>query len=97
MLVQATVMYLGHEENSFKGKNDEMVNYKKANFLAVGEMSPICLSVAKECDISARPQLSKCRITINLYADKAGYLKGRVEDVVWDEDNRTSTGKQHSA
>lgn len=96
MLVQADVIYLGHEEKSFKGQNGEMVDFKKANFIAIGDSSPLSLSVVKDCDVSARKQLSKCRIVVNLYSDKAGYLRGRVEDITWQDDvvkDSTSTSK----
>jgi hypothetical protein len=79
MLVEAKVIYLGHEEKSFTNSQGEVIEFKKGNFLYPSDTSSINLSIAKDVDMSGIAQLDNCHIAVNLYSDKSGYLRGRVE------------------
>ena len=78
MLTSANVDFISCEQNSFKGNDGKDVSYQKVTFLHETDDKPISLTALAELDFSELHRYQPIAVTINLFMDGKGYLKGKV-------------------
>ncbi|WP_281655734.1 hypothetical protein [Eggerthella sinensis] len=78
MLTSANVDFISSFKDSFDGKDGNKVAYQRITFLHETDDKPLTLSADTALDFSKLGRYQPISVTINLYADSKGFLKGKV-------------------
>ncbi|WP_139653020.1 hypothetical protein [Raoultibacter phocaeensis] len=78
MLTSANVDFISYMQDTFEGRDKKDIAYQKVTFLHETDDKPITLSALMELDFSQYHRYQPVTVTINLWMDNNGYLKGKI-------------------
>ena len=79
MIVSADVVFIGCDEQNFKGKDGKDIQFQRVTFVPVGSKDSMTLTALKVLDFSAYDQFCNLSFSIDFFNDpRSGYLKGKI-------------------